>query len=123
MPVNILNMNVNVVADLIGMRRPEPGPRGAKHNGALVHRKLRMSDVAVRCRSPQALRKAESATQPLERFADVFINKHRHDCRSWCGSVDQLVTSLADCPHVPGWFKYATTESASFKSAFPVASL
>src|SRR5215510_15764229 len=82
MLVNILNMDMRILAYLVEARGAKLAPLTAQHDSALGNGELGMGDAATWTRSAQALGKTEGVAEPVDRLRHVFVDRDGYHCRS-----------------------------------------
>src|SRR5262249_6870343 len=88
MLVNILNMDMHILAYLVGARGAKLATLTAQHDSALGNRELGMGDAATWTRSAQALGKTEGIAEPVDRLLYVFVDQDGYHCCSRCRPID-----------------------------------
>src|SRR4030081_3196333 len=102
MPIDILNMYMDVLVDFIGMRRTILASRCSHHDRALTDRELSVHHCAIGSSGSQTLDKPERSMEPRNRLCDVLVDQDGHDCRLRRGAVHYWWLLLWFCVgHIP----------------------
>src|SRR5262245_8641953 len=86
MPVHIIHGDVNVGRDLFPMRCATRSAPPTEHDCALGSGQLRMTNHSVTS-GTEALRKAERATEPIDRLTNILVDKDGDDGRGRSGAI------------------------------------
>jgi hypothetical protein len=84
--IDIRNGHVHVLVNLARTRRAVLAALAPDHDRAVGNDKLSMTDNAIPF-DAQALPESKGSAEPVDRFADIFIDQDRNDGCRWCGLI------------------------------------